>query len=50
MNDSSHTNIDNNTKNINSILYKNILMEENNWKILPFLFKNKIREDLYDII
>ena len=43
-------NIDINIKNLSSVLYKNILMEENNWINLPFLFKNKVREDLYDTI
>ena len=50
INDTSHTNIDNSIKQFSSILYKNTLMEENNWINLPFLFKNKVREDLYDII
>ena len=50
INDTSHTNIHNSIKQFSSILYKNTLMEENNWINLPFLFKNKVREDLYDII
>jgi len=37
-------------KELSSILYKNILMENNNWINLPFLFKNKAREDIYNII
>ena len=43
-------NIDINIKNSCGLLYKNILIEENNWIELPFLFKNKVREDLYDFI
>ena len=43
-------NIDINIKNFCGLLYKNVLNEENNWIELPFLFKNKVREDLYDII
>ena len=43
-------NIDNKIKNLSSILYTNILKEENNWIDLPFLFKNKVREDLYNIV
>ena len=37
-------------KELSSLLYKNILMENNNWINLPFYFKNKAREDMYDII
>ena len=37
-------------KELSSLLYKNILMENNNWINLPFHFKNKAREDMYDII
>ena len=37
-------------KELSSLLYKNILMENNNWINLPFYFKNKAREDIYDII
>jgi hypothetical protein len=50
MNDTTDINIDNNIKNLSSILFKNFLLEENNWINLPFLFKNKIREDLYNNI
>ena len=49
INDTSN-NIDNSIKNLCSVLYKNFLMEENNWINLPFFTKNKIREDLYNII
>ena len=37
-------------KQLNSLFYKNILLENNNWINLPFHFKNKEREDMYDII
>ena len=37
-------------RELSSLLYKNILMENNNWINLPFHFKNKAREDMYDII
>ena len=50
INDTKNNNIDNNIKNLSSILYKNILLEDNNWINLPFLFKNKTREDLYNTI
>jgi hypothetical protein len=49
INDTSN-NIDNSIKNLCSVLYKNFLIEENNWINLPFFTKNKIREDLYNII
>ena len=49
INDNSN-NIDNNIKKLCSVLYSNILQEENNWIDLPFLFKNKVREDLYDAV
>ena len=47
---SSSNNIDNNIKNLASILYKNILSEENIWINLSSLLKNKIREDLLNLI
>lgn len=46
INDTSN-NLDIKVKNLSSLLYKNIISEENNWINLPFLYKNKIREDLY---
>ena len=49
INDNSNI-IDISIKNLSSVLYKNSLIEENNWINLPFLNKNKIRNDLYDII
>ena len=47
---SSSNNIDNNTRNIASVLYKNILSEENIWINLSSSLKNKIREDLYNLL
>ncbi len=49
INDNSNI-IDISIKNLSSVLYKNSLIEENNWINLPFLNKNKIRNDLYDIV
>ena len=43
-------NIDNNIKNMASILYKNILLQDNTWINLTITQKNKIREDLYSLI
>ena len=43
-------NIDNNIKNMASILYKNILSQDNTWINLTITQKNKIREDLYSLI
>ena len=43
-------NIDNNIKNMASILYKNILSQDNTWVNLAITQKNKIREDLYSLI
>ena len=50
INDTTNTNINNDIKNLSSLLYKNTLIEENNWIDLPFLFKNKVREELYNSI
>ena len=47
---SSLNEIDNNTRNIASVLYKNILSEENIWINLSSSLKNKIREDLYNLL
>ena len=47
---SSSNNIDNNTRNMASVLYKNILGEENIWINLSSSLKNKIREDLYNLL
>ena len=47
---SSSNNIDNNTRNMASVLYKNILSEENIWINLSSSLKNKIREDLYNLL
>ncbi len=47
---SSSNNIDNDTKNMASVLYKNILSEENIWINLSSSLKNKIREDLYILL
>lgn len=50
INDTTNNSINNDIKNLSSLLYKNTLIEENNWIDLPFLFKNKVREDLYNSI
>ena len=47
---SSSNEIDNNIKNMASVLYKNILSEENIWINLSSSLKNKIREDLYNLL
>ena len=47
---SSSNNIDNNTRNMASVLYKNILSEEDIWINLSSSLKNKIREDLYNLL
>ena len=47
---SSSNEIDINIKNMASVLYKNILSEENIWINLSSSLKNKIREDLYNLI
>ena len=46
----SSNNIDKNIQNMASIIYKNILCEENIWINLSSSLKNKIGEDLYNII
>ena len=43
-------NIDNSMKNMASVLYKNILLQDNTWINLTLVQKNKIREDLYSLI
>ena len=47
---SSSNDIDNNTRNMASVLYKNILSEENIWINLSSSLKTKIREDLYNLL
>ena len=43
-------NIDNSMKNMASVLYKNILLQDNTWINLNLTQKNKIREDLNSLI
>ena len=43
-------NIDNNMKDMATVLYKNILLQDNAWINLTLVQKNKIREDLYTLI
>ena len=43
-------NINNNMKDMATVLYKNILLQDNAWINLTLVQKNKIREDLYTLI
>ena len=46
----SSNDIEYNIQNIASVIYKNILMEDNIWINLSSSLKNKITEDLYKLI